>query len=90
MRPESSDPVEHLLGPRLEVEPAVLMGLVTRHRRDALHEIENALGLAALLSQHRLDDPGRLRLAEPALAQEPGPLLVAARNDTLPRGLECR
>jgi len=63
------------------------MGLVASNRRDALHKVEDALGLAAFLGEHRFDDLRRPRLAEPALAQEFGSFLVTARNDALPRYL---
>src|SRR5271155_2395066 len=61
--------IEQLLRPRLEIEPGILMGLVPCNGGDALHEVEDALGLAALLGKHRVNDLGRFRLAEAALAQ---------------------
>ena len=57
-----------LLGLRLEIQPGILVRLVACHRRDALHEIEDARGLIALFCQHCLDDFCRLRLAEATLA----------------------
>ncbi len=54
------DAIEQLLCTRLQIESDVLMRLVAGDRRNALHEVENALGFAALLRQHRLDDFGRL------------------------------
>ncbi len=39
----SANPVEELLGAPLHVEPRILLGLVARKPRDALHEIEDAL-----------------------------------------------
>ena len=57
------------------------MGLAAGERRDALHEIENALGLAMFFAQHGVDDLRRLRFGETALAQKaPGE----------PRGINCR
>lgn len=41
--PASADPVEELLGAPFHVEAGVLLGLVARKPRDALHEIEDAL-----------------------------------------------
>ena len=38
-----NDPVEQLLRAGLQVEPHILVRLVACHRRDALHEIEDAL-----------------------------------------------
>ena len=38
-----------------------------------------------LLGQNGLDDPRRLRLAEAALAQEVGAILVGARDDAFAR-----
>jgi hypothetical protein len=67
-RPLLNDPVEQLLGPGLQVEPNVLVRFVTRHRRDALHEIEDTLGLMPLFRQHGLDDFRRLGFAEATLA----------------------
>src|SRR5579872_5684080 len=48
-RPESGHSVEQLLRPRLEIEPGILMGLVPGDCSDALHKVEDAFGLAALL-----------------------------------------
>ena len=76
-------PVEQLLRPRFQIEPGVLMRLVAGDRRDALHEVEDALGLAAFFGEHCLDDLRCLRLAEAALAQEFGAFLVRARDDPL-------
>ena len=59
------------------------MRLVTRHRGDPLDEVEYGLRLAALPGEHRLDDLRRLRLAEAALPQKLGPVLVGARDDPL-------
>ena len=59
------------------------MRLVARHRRDPLDEVEDGLRLASFLGEHRLDDLRRLRLAEAALAQKCGPVLVCARDDAL-------
>ena len=41
--PASADPVEKLLGAALHVEAGILLGLVARKPRDALHEVEDAL-----------------------------------------------
>jgi hypothetical protein len=41
--PGSADPVEELLGAPFHVEAGILLGLVTRKPRDALHEVEDAL-----------------------------------------------
>src|SRR3989338_3142100 len=87
--PVSADPVEELLGAPLHVEAGVLLGLVARKPRDALHEIEDAFGRAALFHQHLLDDPARLRLRETALAQEVIPVLVRPRHDLLPRRFDA-
>ncbi len=42
-RPASADPVEQLFGAPFHVEARILLGLVARKPRDALHEIEDAL-----------------------------------------------
>ena len=81
----SGCPVEQLLGTRLEIEPRVLLGLVARDCGDALHEVEDALGLAAFLSQDGLDDLRRLGFGEAALAQEVAAVLVGAGDDLFPR-----
>src|SRR3984885_3746664 len=81
--------IEQLLRSRLEIEPGILMGLVPGNCGDALHEVEDALGLAALLGEHRLDDLGRLRLPEAALAQEFSSLVVSPSNDSLARSLDA-
>ena len=73
-------PVEQLLGTGFEIEPSVLVRLIARDRSDALDEVENGLGLAAFLGEHRLDDLRRLGLAEAALPQKLGPILVGARD----------
>ena len=39
----SADPVEELLGASLHVQAGILLGLVARKPRDALHEVEDAL-----------------------------------------------
>ena len=41
--PASGDPVEELLGAPLHIEAGILLGLVARQPRDALHEVEDAL-----------------------------------------------
>ena len=41
--PASADPVEELLGAALHVEAGILLGLVARKPRDALHKVEDAL-----------------------------------------------
>src|SRR5258705_4851110 len=64
------------------------MGLAAGERRDALHEIENALGPAMFFAQHGLDDLRRLRFGETALAQEALAVFVAAGDDPLPRRLD--
>ena len=63
------------------------MRFVARDCGNALHKIEDALRLAAFLRDQRLNDLGRLGLAEPALAQEFGSFLVGAGNDPFPRRL---
>ena len=45
-------------------------GLVARNRGDALHEVEDALGLATFLGQHSLDDLRRLGLEKPRLRRK--------------------
>ena len=59
------------------------MCLVARDRRDALHEVEDALRLAAFLGQYGLDDLRRLGFREAALAQELGAIVVIAGDDPL-------
>src|SRR5579872_1704177 len=81
--------VEQLLRSGLEIEPRILMGLVTGNCSDALHEVEDALGLAALLGEYRLDDLRGLRFPKAALAQEFGSLIIGARDDALARGLDA-
>ncbi len=39
----SADPVEELFRAAFHVEPGILLGLVAREPRDALHEVEDAL-----------------------------------------------
>lgn len=85
----SVDPVEQLFSPRLEIEPGILMRLVAGNGRDALHEVEGALGLTALLGKRGLNDLRRLRLAEAALAQEFGALVVGPRDNAFARGLDA-
>jgi hypothetical protein len=58
-------------------------GLIARDGGDALHEVEDAFGLAPLLDENGLDDLRRLDLREPALAQEVCAILVAAGDDLL-------
>lgn len=41
--PASADPVEELLSAAFHIEARILLGLVARKPRDALHEIEDAL-----------------------------------------------
>jgi hypothetical protein len=64
------------------------MGLPARDSRDPLHEIEDALGLAAFLDKHVLMIFAlrRLRFRETALAQEFGALvnLCAPRSVAAP------
>jgi hypothetical protein len=38
-----ADPVEELLGATFHVEAGILLGLVARKPRDALHKVEDAL-----------------------------------------------
>ena len=57
------------------------MGLRPRRSGDALDEVEDGLGRAALLGQHGLDDPPGLGLRETALAQKGRAVLVIARHD---------
>src|SRR5713226_10787753 len=64
------------------------MGLAASERRDALHEIEDALRFRTLLAQHGLDDLRRLRFGETALAQKALAVLVATGDDPLPRRLD--
>ena len=85
-RPGSAHAFEHCLRPPLHREPCILLRLRSRDRRDALNEVEDAFRRMAFLGQYHLDDLRGLRLAEAALAQEVGPILVGARDDPLPRG----
>ena len=64
------------------------MGLAASERRDALHEIENALRFRIFLAQHGLDDLRRLRFGETVLAQKALAVLVATGDDPLPRRLD--
>ena len=41
--PASTDSIEELLGTPFHLEAGILLGLVARKPRDALHEIEDAL-----------------------------------------------
>jgi hypothetical protein len=59
------------------------VGLVAGDCRDALHKVEDALGLAAFFGEYCFDNLGCFRLAEAALAQEVGSFLVRARNNAL-------
>jgi hypothetical protein len=65
------------------------MGLAASERRDALHEIEDALRFRIFLAQHGLDDLRRLRFGETALAQKALAVLVATGDDPLPRHLDA-
>lgn len=56
--------------PPFEVETRVLLGPVARDGRDARDEIEDVLGFAPFLGQHRLDDFAHLGFAETALTQK--------------------
>jgi hypothetical protein len=56
---------------------------------DALHEIEQAFRGPVFLSEHGLDDPGRLELGEAAFAQEFRAVVVRVGNDALPRRLDA-
>jgi hypothetical protein len=49
-----NDLVEQLLRSGLQVESHILVRLVARHRRDALHEIEDALCRAQDYAERRL------------------------------------
>ncbi len=73
----------------LHVEAGILLGLVAREPRDALHEVEDALGRAALFHQHLLDDLAGFGFREAAFAQEVIPVLVCPRDDLLPRRLDA-
>jgi hypothetical protein len=77
--------VEQFLRSGLQIEPNILVRFVARDRRDALHEVEDALGFVALLRQHGLDDFCRLGLAEATLAQKVRALLVGSSDDPLAR-----
>ena len=59
---KSGGPIHQLLGLGLQVEAGILMGLVPRDGGDALHEIKDALGRAAFLGQHGIDDLAGLGL----------------------------
>lgn len=48
------------------------MGLVARNGGDALHEIEDRLGRASFLGQHRVDDSAGLGLRDQTLVAEGG------------------
>lgn len=82
-------PLEKLFRPRLEIEPCILMRFGPRDRRNSLHEIEDAFGLAPFLSQYGVDDLRGLRFRKAAFAQEFRAVIVAARDDTLPRRLDA-
>ena len=84
-----ADPVEELLGAPLHVKAGILLGLVARKPRDALHEVEDALGRAALFHQNLFDDLAGLGFREAAFPQEVIPVLVRPRHDLLPRGLDA-
>src|SRR6185437_8231840 len=49
----SGGAIQQLLRLCLHIEAGILVRLVTRDRRDALHEIEDAFRRSALLRQHR-------------------------------------
>lgn len=68
----------------LHRQPPILLRLRASHRRDPLHEVEDAPWRAAFLGQNRLDNPPRFRLREPALAEEVLPVLVRLRDDLFP------
>lgn len=80
---------EHLRLP-LHHQSRILLRLRPGKRRDPLHEVEDALGWAAFLSQHRLHDPPGLGLRESTLAQEILPVLVRPRDDLLARCADVR
>jgi hypothetical protein len=64
------------------------MGLAASERRDALHEIEDALRFRIFLAQDGLDDLRRLQFGETALAQKALAVLVATGDDPLPRRID--
>src|SRR5713101_6413749 len=84
----SGGALQQFPGLALQLEAGVLMGLAAGERRDALHEIEDALGLAMFFAQHGFDDLRRLRFGETALAQKALAVLVATGDDPLPRRLD--
>ncbi len=86
---KSGRPVEQLLCARFQIEARVLVGLVACEGGDALHEIEDALGLAPFLSQHGLDDLRGLSLGEAALAQELAAVVIGAGDNLFPRRLDA-
>ncbi len=85
----SGSRLQQLLGARLHGEPRILLRLGPRDRRNALDEVEHALGQTAFFGQHRLDDLAGLRLGEAALAQEISAVLIAARDDPLACGADA-
>src|SRR5467141_1260133 len=84
----SGGSLQQFPGLALQLKAGVLMGLGAGERRDALHEIEDALGPPMFFAQHGLDDLRRLRFGETALAQKALAVLVATGDDPLPRRLD--
>ncbi|SMX34632.1 hypothetical protein COL8621_01407 [Actibacterium lipolyticum] len=84
-QPSLASSLQQRLRLPLHHQPRILLRLGPGDCRDPLHEVEDALGRAAFLGQNRLDDPPRLRLREPALAEEVLTVLVRPCDDLLPR-----
>src|SRR5579872_4322613 len=85
----SGHAIQELLRLCLHVEASILMRLVARDGRDALHEVEDAFRGPALLRQHRFYHPGCLGFGEAAATQKLGAILVAMRHDPLARSLDA-
>ena len=70
----------------LHVEAGILLGLVPRHGRNPLHEIEDAGRGMAFLRQYTLDDLRSLRPGESTLAQEIAAIFVGTGDNAFACG----
>src|SRR4051812_20666223 len=78
--------IEQALGLELHVKASVLACLGAGEGRDALYKIKHRRGRVAFLSEHGVDDLGRIGFPKAALAQEVSAVLVRSRHDLRPSG----
>src|SRR6516164_6998461 len=85
----SGGAIQELLRLCLHVEASILMRLVARNGRDALHEIEDAFRRAAFLRQYRFYHLGGLGFREAAATQKFGAILITICHDPFARSLDA-